>query len=189
MTLQINYKNISLKKNSSNLVLFIDDTFSPGSIKKYISGKEYLYISDLLAVKNRKKKIVSYDITSKKKIILVSVKKDLTSSEAESLGAKFYDNFKDSELNSFIINCDTIKHSLKNFTGYFLHGLVLKSYTFEKYKSKKNKKKIVITIIGKNKPTLDDQIKFKAIENGTFFARDLVSEPGNILHPDEYAKR
>ena len=22
-----------------------------------------------------------------------------------------------------------------------------------------------------------------------FYARDLVSEPGNILHPDEYAKR
>ena len=189
MTLQINYKNISLKKNPSNLVLFVDDTFSPRSIKKYISGKEYSYISDLLEVKDRKKKIVSYDITSKKKIILVSVKKDITSSEAESLGAKFYDNFKDSELNSFIINCDTIKYSLKNFTGFFLHGLVLKSYTFEKYKSKKNKKKIVITIIGKNKPTLDDQIKFKAIENGTFFARDLVSEPGNILHPDEYAKR
>ena len=27
------------------------------------------------------------------------------------------------------------------------------------------------------------------MEQGTFFARDLVSEPGNILHPDEYAKR
>ena len=26
-------------------------------------------------------------------------------------------------------------------------------------------------------------------EPGTFFTRDLVSEPGNILHPDEYAKR
>ena len=34
-----------------------------------------------------------------------------------------------------------------------------------------------------------DQLRFKAIEEGTFFARDLVSEPGNILHPDEYAKR
>ena len=34
-----------------------------------------------------------------------------------------------------------------------------------------------------------DQVKFKAIENGTFYTRDLVSEPGNILHPDEYAKR
>ena len=28
-----------------------------------------------------------------------------------------------------------------------------------------------------------------ALENGIFLARDLVSEPGNILHPDEYAKR
>ena len=27
------------------------------------------------------------------------------------------------------------------------------------------------------------------MEEGTFYARDLVSEPGNVLHPDEYAKR
>ena len=33
------------------------------------------------------------------------------------------------------------------------------------------------------------QLKFKALEEGTFYARDLVSEPGNVLHPDEYAKR
>ena len=32
-------------------------------------------------------------------------------------------------------------------------------------------------------------MKFKALEEGTFYARDLVSEPGNVLHPDEYAKR
>ena len=41
----------------------------------------------------------------------------------------------------------------------------------------------------KNKPTSQNQLKFKSLEEGTFFARDLVSEPGNILHPDEYAKR
>ena len=41
----------------------------------------------------------------------------------------------------------------------------------------------------KNKPSASDQLKFNALENGTFYARDLVSEPGNILHPDEYAKR
>ncbi len=44
-------------------------------------------------------------------------------------------------------------------------------------------------MIGKNKPSNNDQIRFKAIEDGTFYARDLVSEPGNILHPDEYANR
>jgi leucyl aminopeptidase len=41
----------------------------------------------------------------------------------------------------------------------------------------------------KNKPSNKTQLKFKSLEEGTFYARDLVSEPGNILHPDEYAKR
>ena len=40
-----------------------------------------------------------------------------------------------------------------------------------------------------NKTSNSDQIKFKALEEGTFYTRDLVSEPGNVLHPDEYAKR
>ena len=48
----------------------------------------------------------------------------------------------------------------------------------------------MINIYGtKNKPSIQNQLKFKALEEGTFFARDLVSEPGNVLHPDEYAKR
>ena len=47
-----------------------------------------------------------------------------------------------------------------------------------------------IKVIGeKNIPSKQNQIKFKALEEGTFFTRDLVSEPGNVLHPDEYAKR
>ena len=41
----------------------------------------------------------------------------------------------------------------------------------------------------KNKPSIKSQLKFKALEEGTFYTRDLVSEPGNILHPDEYVKR
>ena len=49
---------------------------------------------------------------------------------------------------------------------------------------------ITINVIGnKNKLLTEQKLKFKALEEGTFFARDLVSEPGNILHPDEYAKR
>ena len=76
-----------------------------------------------------------------------------------------------------------------NLLGYFLHGLKLKSYVFEKYKTKKNNNNISIVITGKNLPSIKDQIKFKAIENGTFYTRDLVSEPCNILHPDEYARR
>ena len=79
---------------------------------------------------------------------------------------------------------------MKTFVGYFLHGLKLKSYEFNIYKSKKDKRLISINVIGnKNKLSTQNQLRFKALEEGTFFARDLVSEPGNILHPDEYAKR
>ena len=59
-----------------------------------------------------------------------------------------------------------------------------------KYKTKKVKRIISINVLGKkNKPSNQTQLKFKSLEEGTFYARDLVSEPGNILHPDEYAKR
>jgi Leucyl aminopeptidase len=87
--------------------------------------------------------------------------------------------------NEFTINTETISNKLKNFTGYFLHGLNLKSYIFEKYKTKKSKNKISIVVTGKNIPSTKDQIKFDAIEKGTFYTRDLVSEQRNVLHPDE----
>ena len=189
MSVIINYKSNFVKKNSENLVLFVNEVFSILSIKKYISKKEYSYISDLVVLREKKKKIITYDISSKRKIILVSIKDKITESEAESLGAKFYDYFKHSKLKNFKINTDTISNKTENFIGYFLHGLKLKSYIFAKYKSKQEKKNIYLDVIGNNKPSNKDQIKFKAIEEGTFFARDLVSEPGNILHPDEYAKR
>ena len=77
----------------------------------------------------------------------------------------------------------------KDFIGRFIHGLKLKSYEFNIYKSKK-KNNLTINLIGKQSPlSIKNKLKFKALEEGTFFTRDLVSEPGNILHPDEYAKR
>ena len=189
MSVTINYKINLNKKNSSNLVLFVDEQFNINGLKKYLLGSEYSFVSDLLKTKDLKKKIVDFEINSKRKIILVSLKKNITSYDAEKLGAEFYNLFKDIKQSEFFINSDTAKGQSKNIVGYFLHGLKLKSYSFEKYKSKKNKKSITLIVIGKIKPTLKEQTKFKAIEEGTFYTRDLVSEPGNILHPDEYAKR
>ena len=189
MTIQINYKNSFSKQNSSNLVLFVDEKFNILSLKKHINSSEFPFISELLKGKDLNEKIISFDLTSKRKIILISLKKNITSSEVENLGAKFYDLFKKSKQNEYVINSNTISIKIKNCIGHFLHGLKLKSYTFNKYLSKKTEKKISFTVIGIKKPSQNDQIKFKAIEEGTFYTRDLVSEPGNILHPDEYAKR
>ncbi len=189
MSIAINYKSTITVKKSDNLVLFVDEKFNIKSIKKYISSSEYAYISDLQKTRDPEKKILTYDLSSKRKIILISIKKNTTSVDVENLGAKLYDLFKNYKKIVFHIISDSISNKLKNFVGYFLHGLKLKSYKFDKYKTKKIKKTISIFVTGQNKPSLKDQIKFSAIEQGTFYTRDLVSEPGNILHPDEYAKR
>ena len=189
MTIQIKYKNIGSKNTDGNLVLFVNEKFNISPLNKHISSSEFSFISDLLKTKDLKKKIISFDINSKKKIILISIKKSLSNSEAENLGAKFYDQFKDFKKNEYYINSNTVDIKLKNTIGYFLHGLKLKSYIFEKYKTKKKKNIISIVVLGKNTPSIKDQLKFNAIEQGTFYTRDLVSEPGNILHPDEYANR
>ncbi len=188
MSVQINY-NSAYKKNSTNIVLFVDEKYSISNLKKFISASEYSFVLDLLKTKDLKKKIISFDISSKRKIILVSFKKNPKSIEAENLGAKFYDIFKELKQKEFIVSSETLSNRNRNAIGHFLHGIKLKSYKFEKYKSKKNKDKLDITVVGKNIPSIKDQSKFNALEDGTFFTRDLVSEPGNILHPDEYAKR
>tara|TARA_Y100000768_G_scaffold187935_1_gene140793 strand:+ start:5853 stop:7307 length:1455 start_codon:yes stop_codon:yes gene_type:complete len=189
MSVLINYKKNSYKNNNSNLILFIDEKFNIDSLKKHISVSDYSFISDILKTKDTKKKILSFDISSKRRIILVSLEKNITKSAIENLGAKFYDLFKGFKKSEYNLNSDSIYNEQKNLIGNFLHGLKLKSYVFEKYKTKKSKIKISINVTGKNIPNLKDQNKFKAIEEGTFYTRDLVSEPGNILHPDEYAKR
>ena len=189
MTVQISYKNKKTKNNAQNLVLFIDEKFNVSGLKKHISSSDYAFIADLIKKRDEKKKIISFDISSKKKIILVSLKKNITNSDLENLGASFYDQFKNNKISEFNLNTDSLSTKQKNIIGNFAHGIKLKSYTFDKYKTKRNSKNISVIITGKNQPSTKDQIKFRAIENGTFYTRDLVSEPGNILHPDEYAKR
>ena len=189
MTVTIKYKNITSKMDSSNVVLFVDEKFNIISLKKHISKNEYSYISDLLKTKVLKKKIISFEISSKRKIILVSINKNSTSYDFENLGAKFYDQFRDLKQNTYKIISESISQNNGILLGHFLHGLKLKSYKFEKYKTKKNKEHIILFVSGKKLPNNKDIIKFKAIEEGSFYTRDLVSEPGNILHPDEYAKR
>ena len=190
MSIKINYKNIISTKSTINLVLFVDENFNIKDIKKYISNSEFSYIADLLKNSDLKKDTLFFEVNSKKTIFLVSVKKNIKISDIENLGAKFHSYINFDKKDDYFINSDTVNDKTKNFIGHFLHGLKLKSYEFNIYKSKINKKIVSINVIGKkNKISTKDYLRFKALEEGSFFARDLVSEPGNVLHPDEYAKR
>jgi leucyl aminopeptidase len=187
MTLQILYKN---NDNSNNQVLFVEEDFNISGLRKHISNTEFSYIKDLLKNSDLKKNLLFFEVNSKKTIFLVSIKKNIETSDIESLGAEFHGYINYDKKSEYTVNSDSISGKFENFVGHFLHGLKLKSYKFNLYKSKKDIKLISINVIGKkNKFTIKNELRFKAIEKGTFFARDLVSEPPNVLNPKEYVNR
>ena len=190
MSIKINFIKKVEKNLSANTAFFVDDKFNTKSIKKYVLDNELSYINDLLKNSDIKKKILTFEINSKKKIFLISVKKNSRQFDIENLGSQFFDLINHGKKNQYYINTDSLNGKQEYFVNYFLHGLKLKSYEFNKYKTKKEIRSILINVLGiKNNPSSYRQLRFKALEEGTFFARDLVSEPGNVLHPDEYAKR
>jgi len=193
MPVRISYSKQSKQSNKSstvNQVLFSDEKFNTKNLRKYLLNSELNYINDLLKTSDLKKNLLVFEVNSKKKIVIVSIKKNLKTSEIENLGAEFYARVNYGKNSEYSIISDSIVSKNKNFLGHFLHGVKLKSYDFNKYKTKKELRIINITVSGnKNIPPVSVQLKFKALEDGTFYARDLVSEPGNILHPDEYVKR
>ena len=189
MSVKINYSGNSSKLSTKSTLLFCDEKFNTKNLKKNLSNTEFNYIKDLLKTRDLKKKILFFNINSKKKIFLISIKNEIRSSDIENLGAEFFGQIKHEKKGEFFILSDSVIGH-KDFLGHFLHGIKLKSYKFQKYKSKKDFSSITINVVGvKNKPSVQSQLKFKSLEEGTFFARDLVSEPGNVLHPDEYSKR
>ena len=189
MNVQINYNNSLSKKKHTNKLFFVDESLNIQPLKKFILSREYSYVSDLIKNADNKKKISLFEFSSSQSITLIKIKKNIKNYEIENLGGDFFNFIIGFNNKNITINSDAISLKLKNLIGYFLHGFKLKSYKFEKYLTKKEKKNIIITVTGKNKPSFQDRLRFKSIEDGTFYARDLVSEPGNVLHPDEYARR
>tara|TARA_B100000700_G_scaffold328300_1_gene445687 strand:- start:345 stop:1808 length:1464 start_codon:yes stop_codon:yes gene_type:complete len=192
MTVQVLYKNKAKSSNSGVIALFTEDKFEIKNTKVFLSNSQILYVEKILKnKKNIKENIISLNINEKTTLVLISIKKDLKGFDVENLGAEFYNFIKKNSFKDVSIVTSTLKTKPgKDFIGRFMHGLKLKSYEFNIYKSKKTKNIITISLIGKQTSLfLKNKLKFKALEEGTFYTRDLVSEPGNILHPDEYAKR
>ncbi|WP_333590238.1 leucyl aminopeptidase [Brevundimonas sp.] len=70
----------------------------------------------------------------------------------------------------------------------------LAAYRFDKYRTKEKAEKIpsvktVRVVTGDVKAAQAAFAPMSAVADGVLFARDLVSEPANILHPEEFAKR
>jgi len=185
MNIKIKYSNKINNNKHSNYVFFLKEKFHSNPLKNFLQKKDIEFINKILTIKNTKKTILFFDLNLKKSICLVKVDKD---TNEENLGAEFYNFLKTNDLKDINIYTESTNDFKKNFISNFLHGLRLKSYEFNLYRSKKENKSVLINLIGV-KNLRKYELKYHAIETGTNFARDLVSEPPNVLYPKEYVNR
>ena len=81
MSTKISYINKAITKLSTNTVLFVDENYNINNLKKYTSINEFSFIKDLLKTSDLKKNILVFEVNSKKKIVLISIKKDSKQSD------------------------------------------------------------------------------------------------------------
>ncbi len=67
MPIKITYSNNTKNKNLSNLILFSNEKFEVKYIKKFLSKNDFSYINDILKTSELKKKILVFEVSSKKK--------------------------------------------------------------------------------------------------------------------------
>ena len=185
-------KFTNISKFSGCIAFFTNEKLEITHLKRHLNSSDYKNLTVLLKnkSKNKKKGLLSFDLNPNQKIILIPLKKNQKSNETEKLGAKLTDFLNGEGAEVIHIVSDTILVNLKPDAIYeFLHGMRLKSYSFDRYKSKKESNSLKVNITSSKKFNKRIYDKFKAIELGVNYTKDLVSEPGNILHPDEYAKR
>ena len=180
--------NAKLNNLSGTIIFFANKKFEVKNISNLLNSSEVNLIKKNLKNNTKKKEIFSFDVSHNQKIIIFSTKNNKDSYEKN--GAKLYEFLKNENFNKVHIYGDTIEN-LNNMKCLheLIHGMKLKSYTFDKYLTKKKSEILQINIISKKKIDLKLVKNLSAIEKGVNFTKDLVSEPGNVLHPDEYAKR
>ena len=129
-------------------------------------------------------------IINDKTYIFVNCIKSKTSLDFEKIGSNLYIFLKNNKIEK-----SYIEPSSSNLTNVqlekLLHGAQLKSYEFNVYKTDKSKNQTTNLYVVGNKTKKANLLrnKLNSLLEGVILTRDLVSEPGNVLHPDEYARR
>ena len=182
MNLKVNFISKLPKAKMANEIVFVKGKKTKNGIlnqilKSILNNK--LFKDQLFAQKEYKN--LNY--------IFINCQKLTISSEYENIGSKLFNYIKINKIENAYIDTNKIDINNKHLEK-LIHGAKLKSYNFNIYKSDKNNNNINLNIVGKQIAKSNNlRKKLDALLDGVFFTRDLVSEPGNVLHPDEYSKR
>ena len=180
------------EKTINNYVLFADENYNVFNVGASSILKNLKNFTKSINTGSKKRDFLIFNLNSKQTAILIKLKKNQSELENETKGASLYDFLKKEEINEITFwgkNIVNVPQKSK-FINELIHGMLLKSYEFEKYKTKKNNYNLNINCNKKLlSPNLNSKSRYKSLIEGINFTKELVSEPGNILHPDEYSKR
>ena len=186
MSVQVVYKNSKKIANFKIQAIFTSENFKLSEINS-LSKVEISKLKKLINLKNDNSNSIYHLNLDNKIVVLIPVKKKFKFNDYEVLGAQFYDYLKKNSFKKISINKNFV--DINNYNR-FIHGLKIKSYEFNLYKGIKKKNLFLIeALINRSKKDKINIQKFNSIEAGVNFARDLVSEPPNVLFPKEYVNR
>jgi len=182
---------------SNNLGFFVPEeqlTLKSSKVDQNIKDKVNKLLKTIDKSKDRKK-IHSFDIGDNQKFFIIIIKKNLINFQLNNLGGSFR-NLVSSNKNlkkiSFLLsdNLKNEKISNEEAISEFLYGYTLKNYSFEKYKTKKksNSSAIINICVDRTEKFNKTFKTLSFIKEGVFLARDLISEPPNVLNPKNYTK-
>ena len=183
MKLKLDFVTKVPKVAKDNEVILLNNKTTQNKIVK--SLKKSLFSNKLFL----ERKFLIQNI-NEKIYIFVNCTKSKTSLDYEKLGSNLFLFLKNNKIEKSFFETNLSKITNIQLEK-FLHGAQLKSYEFNVYKTDKSKNLITnLYVVGhKSKKTNLLRNKLNSLLEGVFLTRDLVSEPGNVLHPDEYARR
>ena len=143
--------------------------------------------------------IIAPTETSLSRILLVGLgaAKDMVETQVENLGGTIYAALalKGDEVASTAIGTIDCPHFKdETFASCLARGIAYRSYRFDKYRTteKANQKPSLVSVQILTKESDSAQKLYddsKGIVDAVAFAKDLVSEPANVIYPESYAKR
>lgn len=132
-------------------------------------------------------------------VLLVGLGKsaEINKAQMRKVGGNITKFFNTTKIERASIILDAVENSpigSSEIAAQMAYGASLKNYTFNKYLTdSKKKQKIFIEELNFRLEESDKAASIyadlKLIKEGVFYARDLVSEPANILSTEEYAER
>jgi leucyl aminopeptidase len=194
--MEINFTNKSYTGENNIIIAIGDDLSLDKNLDQALNG----LTGNMLKFENfkgHKEDFLSSTFTKNEKthkIMLLGLGKisELKALSALKVGAKIYNILNSSKISSANV---VLPEVAADIAANIAYGMLMRSYKFDKYKTShhlehKNKSILKsINIISENENAQKIYTKYAAINDGIVLAKNLASEPPNVIYPESFVER